>query len=130
MLREFTVNVPCDEIAVPVRQALGDAGFRIEPSFDLRSALALIPKCACPHHGTALCDCQYSVMLVYGSAASAPVTVVAHGRDDQCWLALADPADGRGIATLEWEIVLALANARLVTVVEDNDVVPPVNEAR
>ena len=88
MRREFTVNVPCDEIAVPVRQALGDAGFRVEQSFDLRSALNLIPNCACPHHGTALCDCEYSVMLVYGPASSAPVTLVTHGHDDQCWLAL------------------------------------------
>ncbi len=129
MPREFTVNASCDEIVVSIQQVLHDAGLRVQQSFDLRSALALVPNCACPHHGTALCDCQYNVILVYGAASSTPVTLVTHGRDEQCWLALADPPDGRVATELEVAIVLALANADLVTVGEDNDAVPPVNEA-
>jgi hypothetical protein len=116
-------------MAASIRQVLHDAGFRIEQSFDLRSALALIPNCTCPHHGTALCDCQYSVMLVYGPDSSVPITLVTHGRDEQCWLALADPPDGRAASGLEAEIVQALAVACLITLNEAGDATPSVSAA-
>jgi hypothetical protein len=113
--REFTVNTVCDEIVAAIRRELVAAGFRVEQSFDLRSALALVPDCTCPHHGTALCDCQYNVLLVYKQVMSAPVTLVAHGHDGQCWLALADDPNGREAARLAADIVRTLAAAGLIT---------------
>jgi hypothetical protein len=121
VLREFAVYLPCDESVAAVRQALSAAGLRVEQSFDLRAALTLVPNCTCPHHGTALCDCQYNVLLVYRQALSAPVTVVAHGRDNQSWITVSDPPDGRAPAGLSFEIIQALAVARLITLNDDSE---------
>ena len=129
MPREFTINASCDEIVGSIRQVLHDAGWRVEQSFDLRAALALVPNCTCPHHGTDLCDCQYNVLLVYRQAMSALVTLVAHGHDGQCWLVLADPPDGRTTADLEVEIVQALAAAHLIMLYEDSDATPSASAA-
>ena len=121
MLREFAVYLPCNESVAAVRQALSAAGLRVEQSFDLRAALTLVPNCTCPHHGTSLCDCQYNVLLVYRRARSAPVTVVAHGRDNQSWITVSDPPDGRAPAGLSLEIIRALAMARLIILNDDSE---------
>lgn len=122
MLREFAVYLPCDESVAAVRHALCRARLRVHQSFDLRGALTLVPDCACPHHGTGLCDCQYSVLLVYGQALSAPVTVVAHGRDHRTWITVSDPPDEGAAAGLSLAIVQALAAAHLITL--DDDMLP------
>jgi hypothetical protein len=118
--REFAVNSDCDEIAPAIRRALQTAGFWVEQSFDLRSALALVPHGICPHHGTALCDCQYNVLLVYGSAQT-PASLIVHGHDHQCWIALADNPNGRETTRLAAEIIQALAGAHLITLDEADD---------
>lgn len=51
-------------------------------SFDLRSALQSQGGCECPHHGTAQCNCQFVVLLVYGEA-TAPAVVTLHSCDNQ-----------------------------------------------
>ena len=68
-------------------QALQAKGLRVYRSFDLRSALAVMPDCGCPHHGTDQCSCQYAVLLVYGDAPS-PAQVVAHGCDGKTSLSV------------------------------------------
>lgn len=120
MPREFVVNEPCDQIVPTIQRELGAAGFRVEQSFDLRSALALVPNCSCPHHGTALCDCQYNVLLVYGQAQT-PATLIVHGQDRRCWIALADDPGGHVMTRLAVEIVRALAVARLIMLDEADD---------
>jgi hypothetical protein len=57
-------------------------GLHVVRSFDLRSALIAHDGCECPHHGTAQCDCQFVVLLVYGDAAE-PVVITMHSRDDR-----------------------------------------------
>ncbi len=57
-------------------------GLHIVRSFDLRSALIAHDGCECPHHGTAQCDCQFVVLLVYGDAAE-PVAITMHSRDNR-----------------------------------------------
>jgi hypothetical protein len=118
--REFTVNSDCDEIVPIVRRELVTAGFRVEQSFDLRSALALVPHCACPHHGTALCDCQYNVLLVYGRAQT-PASLIVHGHDHQCWIALADDPSGQAVPGLAADIIQALAMAHLISTNQADD---------
>jgi len=118
--REFTVNSDCDEIVPIVRRELVTAGFRVEQSFDLRSALTLVPYCTCPHHGTALCDCQYNVLLVYGRAQT-PASLIVHGRDHQCWITLADDPNGQTAPGLAADIIQALAVARLILTDEADD---------
>lgn len=90
MQREICINRSCKEVVSAIRQTLVSADFRIEQSFDLRAALTLVPGCTCPHHGTTQCNCEYNVMLVYSAHSSVPVTLVAHGRDTQSWVTLAD----------------------------------------
>jgi hypothetical protein len=109
----FSANLPCEEIVGEIHRELNAAGFHVAQSFDLRSARALLPSCTCPHHGTALCDCQYSVLRIYGQT-SAPETLVIHGHDARCWIVIADNPNGRGTPYLVSEIVQVLAAARLI----------------
>ncbi len=129
MLREFAVPLPCGEMVTAIRQMLAAAGLRVEQSFDLRVALALVPNCTCPHHGTALCDCQYNVLLVYKEAMSAPVTLVAHGHDKHSWIIVSDPPDGRAPSGLSFEIVQTLAVAHLIALNEDRPATPSASAA-
>ena len=56
-------------------------GLYVIRSFDLRSALAAQPGCECPHHGTAACNCQFAVLLVYGDPGTlAALTLHSHDR--------------------------------------------------
>jgi hypothetical protein len=121
--REFTVNQTCDEIVPAIRRELAAAGFQVAQSFDLRSALTLVPNCTCPHHGTALCDCQYNVLLIYGQVAM-PASLIVHGHDQQCWIALADDPNGCETTRLAADIVRALASAHLITINEADDAAP------
>ncbi len=90
------VPIGCEDATARAAQLLSEANLHVMRSFDLRSARAVHAGCTCPHHGTDQCTCQMVVLLVYGPG-SAPVTLVAHGQDDQTWLSLVDipqqPAD-------------------------------------
>ena len=120
MQRGFSVSQTCDEMVPAIRRELAAAGFRVEQSFDLRSALALVPNCTCPHHGTALCDCQYNVLLIYGQTPM-PASLIVHGHDHHCWIALADDPNGRDTTRLTAEIIQTLAGAHLITTDETDD---------
>ncbi len=88
----------CEEATARAVSLLSGSGLRIIRSFDLQSARSAHVECACPHHGTAECTCQFVVLLVYGHTG-APVTLVAHGQDGFTWFSLVDtprqPADSR-----------------------------------
>jgi len=105
---ELVVNRACQEIVPVLQGALMAAGLRVEQSFDLRSALSDVPACACPHHGTARCDCQYNVLLVYGQAGM-PVSVIVHGHDDRSWIALADYPRVGAVSEVVAQIMQTLA---------------------
>lgn len=113
MLYEFGVKLPPAQLVPAVYQALITAGFYVTRSFDLRSALAALPDQACPHHGLAPCDCQYCVLLVYGRG-SVPETLIVHGNNARCWIALAKPWTRRAASDLAADIVHALAAAHLI----------------
>ena len=113
MRRDFLVNRTSNEAIAAVCHELTLAGFRVEQSFDLRSALTLTPHCACPNHGTSQCNCQYRVLLVFGEAGL-PATLVVHGHDDQYWLTLAEDPGGRAVNDLAGDVIHALAVARLL----------------
>lgn len=108
MAHELVLNRACREVVPVLHRALRAAGLRVEQSFDLRSALADVPACTCPHHGTARCDCQYNVLLVYGQA-SIPVSVIVHGHDDRSWIALADYSEVGAVSELVAQIMQTLA---------------------
>jgi len=105
-----------------VTETLSAAGYRVQRSFDLRSALeATIPDCECPHHGTAACDCQYAVLLVYVDRGT-PITLVVHGRDGRCWLAFVEHPSQRAEPARQQAVLSALAP--ILVAATDNAPVP------
>ena len=55
-----------DQVIAAITTTLSQRGYQVVRSFDLQSARANhLGDCPCPHHGTALCTCQYVVLLVY-----------------------------------------------------------------
>lgn len=77
MSRDQTLPATCEQTVTALTATLAQHGYRIERSFDLRSALH--GDCPCPHHGTAQCTCQYVVLLVYEMVAiTPPALVTAH----------------------------------------------------
>lgn len=86
----WSANRQYDEVLPWLKQQLGRLGLRVMQTFDLRLTAALKHGyCECPHHGTAQCDCQLVVLLIYGSEET-PVTLILHGNDGQTWLSLVD----------------------------------------
>ena len=93
-MNDSVVFDSCGETAAQAATAaLNRHGFRVVRSFDLRSALSTHADCACPYHGTAQCNCQFVVLLVY-SEASDPIVVTAHSRDAQARVQIVRPAGG------------------------------------
>jgi hypothetical protein len=91
-------------------------GFTAVQSFDLRSALAANPGCACPYHGTEQCTCQYVVLLVYPLTRAAqvgPIVLTLHSHDDQTQAQLVEPAfdpalSANGEVTAAERVMIAL----------------------
>lgn len=81
-------------------------------SFDLRSALQPHGGCECPHHGTAQCDCQFVVLLVYGEATE-PVVVTLHSRDNQAQARIVHDATTIPDPRLTEEVMAALVEAAI-----------------
>lgn len=105
----LAVRKDCDEAVRLVADQLLRSGFQVVQTFDLHAARGGRSLCACPHHGTAACDCQMVVLLVYDaghreikksnflngsrnsiSPLSKPASLVAHGHDGQTWFTLVD----------------------------------------
>ncbi len=70
------------------------AGFGVVQTFDLQVARLAHRDCTCPHHGTAECDCQLVVLLIYPEHEE-PSTLVIHSRDHRTELSLTEPVAGR-----------------------------------
>ncbi len=114
MEEEFVIFAPCKWTVPALTEALTRRGYRVERSFDLRSALHSHSGCTCPHHGTEQCTCEYMVLFVYDEIkVSTPVVIIAHGRDETTWLHVRTSQTERSLAA---EFVVALdetANAAL-----------------
>lgn len=103
----LTMKESCSNTAAFVTSRLQNAGLQVLQTFDSKNARSAESSCTCQHHGTAQCDCQLMVLLVYGKAGL-PVSIVAHGYDGQTWLSLVETCDNANIA-VEAEIRTALA---------------------
>ena len=110
----------CGETAAQVAAAvLTRHGFRVVRSFDLRSALAAHAGCECPYHGTAQCNCQFVVLLIYretsaeDGGAGEPVVVIAHSRDAQARVQIVFDALTRPNRALAERVMAALVEAAL-----------------
>jgi hypothetical protein len=78
---------PRDEAVDWAAHSLEQGGFQVVRTFDLQAARPAHLDCPCPHRGTAQCNCQMVVLLVY-QGDSAPVTMVVHGTDETSWFYL------------------------------------------
>lgn len=103
----WSVPVPCDASVHWLEERLVHAGLRLLRTFDLHAARDGAAGCTCPHHGTAACDCQMVVVLVY-APTGAPVSLVIHGNDGQSWLSLIDRPDQRADPSTMLAIQMAL----------------------
>lgn len=103
----LTFEGSCEEaVAWVIRQA-STTGLLIVRTFDLRLARQPHVDCPCPHHGTAMCDCQMIVLLVYGEARQ-PITLVAHCYEGKTRFSLVDTPQQRADPRLEATIRQAL----------------------
>lgn len=78
----LTVDLPCDKALRAAKKKLSQANLRALQTFDLLTVRHTQQDCPCPNHGTAGCDCQMVVLMVYGETPK-PVTLILHGRDGQ-----------------------------------------------
>lgn len=93
-----------------VTTALARRGLSAVRSFDLRSALTHHGDCACPHHGTSQCNCQFVVLLVYGGSAP-PVVLTCHCHDSRTQVQVAEDANVAPDPGLAEQVSLALLEA-------------------
>ena len=88
------VDLPCDMALQAAKKKLSQSGLRALQTFDLHTARHTQQDCPCPHHGTADCDCQMVVLMVYGESAE-PVPLILHGSDGQTRFSIADDPSQR-----------------------------------
>ncbi len=109
MQRDLTIASPCEQTLSTLIATMALHGFRVERSFDLRSALHDQTDCPCPHHGTAQCTCQYVVLLAYEQSVVAPPAVItAHECDGITRLRVTAGQPGD---RLSWPLLAALDDA-------------------
>lgn len=107
MVPLLSVDHPFDEALRWTRERLSLAGLRAMQTFDLHAARMGVHDCPCPNHGTADCDCQMVVVLVFGQADE-PATLFLHGNDGQTWLSVAETPQQRASVSLLGQIRSAL----------------------
>ena len=98
----------CDEAVPWAIHKLESAGFQAMRTFDLQAARHAHLDCACPHHGTAECDCQMVVLLVY-LANHPPASLLIHGSDETCSFFLVNTPQQSISLTMEENIQNALS---------------------
>jgi hypothetical protein len=90
----LTVDLPCDTALQATKKKLTQTGLRALQTFDLHTVRHIQPDCPCPNHGTADCDCQMVVLMVYGESAE-PVPLILHGSDGQTRFSITDDPSQR-----------------------------------
>lgn len=92
----LTVDMPCDMALQAAKKKLSQSGLRALQTFDLHATRArhTQPDCPCPNHGTADCDCQMVILMVYGETPE-PATLILHGSDGQTRFSIADDPSQR-----------------------------------
>ena len=104
----LTVDLPCELALQAAKQKLMQTGLRALQTFELHTARHVQQDCPCPNHGTADCDCQMVVLMVYGETPE-PATLILHGSDGQTRFSLADDPSQRADRKLMASIKAAVA---------------------
>ncbi|CAG0934934.1 hypothetical protein TFLX_03755 [Thermoflexales bacterium] len=109
MQRDLSLVSSCEQTIAILISIIAPHGIRLERSFDLRNALHDQSGCACPHHGTVQCTCQYVVLLAYEEAVNTPPAVLTvHECDGITRVRLAASEPG---GNLSWSLLAALDEA-------------------
>jgi hypothetical protein len=87
MVQSVRFRAPGEQVVGAITAALARRGYSLMRSFDLQTVRARHSEgCACPHHGTAECTCQYVVLLAYppvrAGRLAAPSGITAHTNGD------------------------------------------------
>jgi hypothetical protein len=90
----LTVDLPCEVSLQAAKKKLSQTGLRALQTFDLHTARHTQQDCPCPNHGTADCDCQMIVLMVYGETPE-PAALILHGSDGQTRFSIADDPSQR-----------------------------------
>lgn len=84
----FQINLPLNRACEAVKEMLESKGWAYAQTFDLQVARASHPECPCPFHGTARCDCQMLIIVIYAPEHE-PMTLTLHGHENRTWVSLA-----------------------------------------
>ena len=110
----LTLPQPCDEAVDWVVDRINQMGLSVIRTFDLQVARNANMACPCPHHGSGQCDCQMVVLLVYAGHRE-PVSLIAHGYNQQTWFSVVDTpqqrADPRVEATIRKVVLQPLLSS-------------------
>lgn len=109
MMPLLKLNNSDDKAVTRVKHALEDTGLRVMLSFDSHLTRAAATPAACPHHGTAACDCHIVILLVYDQDGQ-PASLLAHGQDGETWISLVIAPDQRPNTNLERKIKQAISS--------------------
>lgn len=106
----LTLKLDSGQAVERVSRRLIEDGLQVVRSFDLQTARSTHTNCTCPIHGTAICDYQMVVLLVYGKQGE-PLTLVAHSQDGHTYFELVDTPQQRPQRVLKTTVLQALALA-------------------
>ncbi len=104
----LSLNLDSDQAVEQVTRCLTADGLQVVRSFDLQTARSSHTNCTCPNHGTAECDCQMVVLLVYDKRGE-PLTLMAHSQDGQTQFELVDSPQQRPQRMIKAAVLQALA---------------------
>lgn len=112
-----TETLSYEETIAQVIALIKSAHLDVLRTFDLKSACACGPDNVCPHHGVAPCDCQLTVLLVYGSH-DGPVMLSGHACDGRIWFSLGNTPPPQMEPSLQTAIMRIMRDERYLVEAE------------
>ena len=106
-----------EKVIVWIIEQLTPLGMDVKSSFDLKAARAAHFECACPHHGTELCDCQIIVLLVYPGQDGTPISMIVHSQDGSSHVTISDIPDGGEGGQFVSKIIHALGHQNISSII-------------
>lgn len=108
---------PCEDAVQDFVKCMHRAGLYVVRTFDLQDTRKGEGACSCPYHGSAQCDCQIVILLVYGED-DRPVSLVVHGHNSQTWFSLVN-SPGLANSRMEAQLCGILRTSGLDLLVDD-----------
>ncbi|MCJ7624358.1 MAG: hypothetical protein MUO76_12715 [Anaerolineaceae bacterium] len=103
-----------DIVLKHIAEALRGQGLEVMQSFDLQLARLSQKNCACPYHGTEICNCQMAVLQIYGETQEHAVILI-HGHDRETNITLFISARQDSSPNLENLILQCISDTQIPT---------------